>query len=331
MMVHDIVRDKVIHAEGSFQRFNYGTLSKRDCLSVDDLSFEEITSLFELAADIKQRPKRYKDILEGKTLGLIFEKPSLRTRTTFTLGIRQLGGECVDYPPGDIGLGKRESVFDVAKNLERMVDGVMIRTFGQDIIEHFARHAGIPVINGLTDLEHPCQALADFFTIAELRSDIRSLTMAYVGDGNNVANSLLLMSGKWGSKFRIATPEGYKPDTTIFARAQSLAAESGGLIEWTTDPTAAVRNADVVFTDTWTSMGQEAEAIERRKIFASYQVNRELFSLAKSDALFMHCLPAHRGEEVTDEIIDSAHSVVYQEAENRLHVQKALLCALLGD
>lgn len=331
MMVNEIVHETMPHAERTFHRFNYGGLSKRDCLSVDDFSIEELISLFELAADIKARPKRYKDILEGKTLGLIFEKPSLRTRTTFTLGIRQLGGECVDYPPGDIGLGKRESVYDVAKNLERMVDGVMIRTFGQNVLHTFAQHAGIPVINGLTDLEHPCQAMADFFTIAELRSDIRALKMAYVGDGNNVANSLLLMAGKWGSTFSIATPEGYKPDADIFERAQELAAESGGIVEWGPDPTAAVINADIVFTDTWTSMGQEAEAVERRKVFAGYQVNRQLFARAKSDALFMHCLPAHRGEEVTDEIIDSPNSVVYQEAENRLHVQKALLCALLGD
>lgn len=312
-------------------KHSYVKLKGRDFLSVDDLSLEQMTSLFELAAAMKRRPKKYRDALKGKMLALIFEKPSLRTRTTFTVGIDTLGGNCVDYPPGDIGLGKRESVYDVAKNLERMVDGVMIRTFGQDVLNSFAEYASIPVINGLTDYEHPCQAMADFFTITEHKKNIKKLKVSYIGDGNNVVHSLLLMAGKWGTPFCVATPPDYAPDPKVVGRARKLALKSNGAITVTNDPVEAARDADVIYTDTWTSMGQEAEAIIRRNVFKPYQVNRELFSHAKPDALFMHCLPAHRGEEVTDEVIDSANSVVFQEAENRLHVQKAILYALLGD
>ncbi len=303
----------------------------RDFLTVDDFSPQEIKTLFDVAADMKKRPKKYSQALKGKMLALIFEKPSLRTRTTFTVAIDTLGGNCVDFPPGDIGLGKRESVFDVAKNLERMVNGVMIRTFGQDIVTSFANYAGIPIINGLTDFEHPCQAMADFFTIYEHKKNIKKLKIAYIGDGNNVAHSLLLMAGKWGTTMYVATPPDYACDGEIVKRAQELAEKHGGTIVVTNDAVEAATGADVIYTDTWTSMGQEAEAIIRRNVFKSYQVNRELFSKAKPDALFMHCLPAHRGEEVTDEIIDSPNSVVFEEAENRLHVQKAILYALLGD
>lgn len=303
----------------------------RDFLSADDFSIQEIKSLFTLAADMKRRPKKYRDALRRKMLALIFEKPSLRTRTTFTVAIDSLGGNCVDFPPGDIGLGKRESVYDVAKNLERMVDAVMIRTFGQDVVTTFANFASVPVINGLTDFEHPCQAMADFFTIAEHKKNLKKLKLAYIGDGNNVAHSLLLMAGKFGSTMYIATPEEYAADAEVVMRAKELATKHGGEIIVTTDPVDAALDADVIYTDTWTSMGQEAEAIIRRNVFKSYQVNRELFSKAKPDALFMHCLPAHRGEEVTDEIIDSPNSVVFDEAENRLHIQKAILYALLGD
>ena len=298
---------------------------------MDDFSIQEIKSLFELATDLKKRPRKYRETLKGKILALIFEKPSLRTRTTFTVAIDTLGGNCVDCPPGDIGLGKRESVHDVAKNLERMVDGVMIRTFGQDVVTSFANHASVPVINGLTDFEHPCQAMADFFTIVEHKKNIKKLKISYIGDGNNVAHSLMLMAGKWGTTFCIATPPDYAADKDVVKRAKELAEKHGGNIIVTNDPMEAARDADVIYTDTWTSMGQEAESIIRRNIFKAYQVNRELFSQAKADALFMHCLPAHRGEEVTDEIIDSPNSVVFEEAENRLHVQKAILCALLSN
>jgi len=304
-------------------------ITGRDFLSVDDFSAEEIKAIFARAADMKERPVRYRRSLEGKYVALLFEKPSLRTRTTFTVGVGQLGGQSLTLTPADINLGKRESVFDVAKNLERMVDGIMIRTFAHDICVSLANNSDIPVINGLTDLEHPCQALADFFTIQEHRRNLRKLRIVYIGDGNNVAHSLLLTAGKLGATMWLGTPAVYAPDKKIMERACELAGKTGGLIAWTEDPVEAMRNADVVYTDAWTSMGQETEAEQRRKIFARYQVNRDLFGHAKPDALFMHCLPAHRGEEVTDEIIDSRNSVVFDQAENRLHVQKAIMHGLL--
>jgi ornithine carbamoyltransferase len=306
-------------------------LRGRDYLSVDDCSPKEIIALLELTAKIKTHPERYRRALSGKFMALIFEKPSLRTRTTFTVGIKQLGGDSLLLTPADINLGKRESVFDVAKNLERMVQGIMIRTFGHDIALSLAAHASIPVINGLTDLEHPCQALADIFTVMEEKKSVKKLKLCYVGDGNNVAHSLILIAAKLGGTFFTATPEQYKPAQSVLDRAAEIAKKTGATIVWTADPAEAARDADMIYTDTWASMGQEAEAAQRRPIFAPYQVNRELFSHAKSDALFLHCLPAHRGEEVTDEIIDSPNSVVFQEAENRLHVQKAVMLALLKE
>lgn len=306
-------------------------LQGRDYLSVDDFSTSEIKSILRLTADMKAHPRRYRKVLDGKMMALIFEKPSLRTRTTFTVGIKQLGGDSLLLTPADINLGKRESVFDVAKNLERMVDGMMIRTFGHDICESLAEHADIPVINGLTDLEHPCQAMADIFTVLEHRKSLKNVKLSYIGDGNNVAHSLMLIAAKLGTTMFVGTPESHKPDQKILDRAQVIAGDTGATITWTGDPMEAARDADMIYTDTWTSMGQEAEADVRRTVFAPYQVNRELFSHAKPDALFMHCLPAHRGEEVTDEIIDSPNSVVFQEAENRLHAQKAIMFELLRD
>ena len=306
-------------------------LRGRDYLSVDDFSTEEIKSILRLTADMKAHPKRYRKVLDGKMLALFFEKPSLRTRTTFTVGIKQLGGDSLLLTPADINLGKRESVFDVAKNLERMVDGIMIRTFGHDICESLAANAAVPVINGLTDLEHPCQAMADIFTVIEHRKSVRRLKLSYIGDGNNVAHSLMLIGAKLGTTIFVGTPESHKPVQSVIDRASAIAADTGATVTWTADPMEAARDADVIYTDTWTSMGQEAEAEARRKIFAPYQVNRDLFSHAKPDALFMHCLPAHRGEEVTDEIIDAPNSVVFQEAENRLHAQKAIMYELLRD
>ncbi len=305
------------------------TLRGRDFLSVDDFSPAEIRSLLTLTAEIKARPKRYRRSLDGKMMALIFEKPSLRTRTTFTVGIKQLGGDSLLLTPADINLGKRESVYDVAKNLERMVDGIMIRTFGHDICTGLAHHASIPVINGLTDLEHPCQAMADIFTVIEHKKNVKRLKLSYIGDGNNVAHSLMLIAAKLGATMFVATPEEFKPQQGIMDRSLALAAETGARILWTADPVEAAREADMIYTDTWASMGQESEAESRRKIFAPYQVNMDLFSHAHEDALFMHCLPAHRGEEVTDEVIDSPHSVVFQEAENRLHAQKAIMLTLL--
>jgi ornithine carbamoyltransferase len=299
-------------------------------LSIDDLRPEDIERLFRLAGAIKAHPKKYRTALNGKFMALIFEKPSLRTRTTFDVGIKQLGGDAVYLSPQEINLGKRESVRDVAKNLERMVDGVMIRTFGQDICAEFARECSKPVINGLTDFEHPCQALADFLTIREHRKTITALKVSYIGDGNNVAHSLLLAAAKLGAQLFVATPEQYRPAADVVQRAQEIARNTGATIVVAADPVDAAKDADVIYTDTWTSMGQEEEAERRRAIFKPYQITRELFSHAKRDALFMHCLPAHRGEEVTDEIIDSNNSVVFQQAENRLHIQKAIMLELLG-
>ncbi|HUI10154.1 MAG TPA: ornithine carbamoyltransferase [Bacteroidota bacterium] len=306
-----------------------GGLRGRDFCSIDDCAASEIRSLLALARTIKARPRAYRRALDGKIMALIFEKPSLRTRTTFTVGIKQLGGDSLLLTPADINIGKRESVEDVARNLERMVSGIMIRTFAHAICTSLADHASIPVINGLTDREHPCQAMADFMTILETKRSLRGLKIAYVGDGNNVANSLLLAAAKLGAAFTLGTPPAYRPDGAILARAREIAAATGARIDLVDDPVEAVRGAGVVYTDTWTSMGQEEEAVLRRKVFAPYQVNRALFAYAASGAVFMHCLPAHRGEEVTDEIIDSPASVVFQQAENRLHVQKAIMLELL--
>jgi ornithine carbamoyltransferase len=231
--------------------------------------------------------------------------------------------------PAEINLGKRESIYDVAKNLERMVQGIMIRTFGHDICVSIAEFTSIPVINGLTDFEHPCQALADFFTLVEHKMDLKKAKLSYIGDGNNVAHSLMLTAAKLGATLFIATPEEYRPHQSVIVRANELNAMSGGSLILTSDPVEAARDADMIYTDTWASMGQEAEAEKRRESFRPYQVNRELLSHAKDNVIFMHCLPAHRGEEVTDEVIDSPRSVVFQEAENRLHIQKAIMVELL--
>ena len=303
----------------------------RDFLSVDDFSTTEIKAIFRIATEMKLHPKRFRASLAGKFMALLFEKMSLRTRTSFTVGIRQLGGDSLTLTPADISLGKRESVFDVAKNLERMVDGIMIRTFAQDTCAGLANYADIPVINGLTDFEHPCQAMADLFTVVECKKGLKRLKLAYIGDGNNVAHSLMLASAKLGANLFVVTPEAYRPSDVVLKRSQEIARGTGGTVVWTSDPIEGARDADVVYTDTWTSMGQETEAETRRAAFAPFQVNRDLFTRARPDALFMHCLPAHRGEEVTDEIIDSGNSVVFQQAENRLHVQKAIMYALLGD
>jgi ornithine carbamoyltransferase len=306
-------------------------LRGRDLISIDDFSTEEILHLFRLTAQMKIHPQKFRKSLDGRMMALIFEKPSLRTRTTFAVGIKQLGGDSIYLSPAEINLGKRESIHDVAKNLERMVDGVMIRTFGHDVCESFARHCDKPVINGLTDHEHPCQALADFFTITEFKKDIRSLKLAYIGDGNNVVHSLMLTAAKLGAHLFVAVPDHYQPSEGMVMRAREIAAATGATIVITHDPVEASDNADMIYTDTWTSMGQEAEAAARRAIFTPYQVNKELFSHAKEDALFMHCLPAHRGEEVMDDVIDSPNSVVFQEAENRLHIEKAIMHEFLRD
>jgi ornithine carbamoyltransferase len=302
---------------------------KNDFLSISDISIKETKHVFELIKKIKKNPKKYSASLKGKTLACIFEKQSLRTRVTFEVGIKQLGGNSIYLAPSDISLGIRESVYDVSKNLERWVDGIMIRTFGHNICTSMAEAACIPVINGLTDMEHPCQALADYFTILEIKKKFKGLKVTYVGDGNNVCHSLMLLGAKLGAHFCAAVPKGYEPNAEITKKAEEDAKKTGGKIEIVNDPFAGVKDSDVVYTDVWTSMGQEKEKEKRNKIFKNYQINAKLFSNAKDDAIFMHCLPAHRGEEVTDDVLDSKNSVVFQEAENRLHAQKAIMYLLM--
>ncbi|MCP2606604.1 ornithine carbamoyltransferase, partial [Candidatus Aminicenantes bacterium AC-708-I09] len=248
----------------------------------------------------------------------------------FEIGMLQLGGEAIYLSPNDIQMGKREPVKDIARNLERWVDGIMIRTFGHEIVLELAEYANIPVINGLSDLLHPCQAMADFMTLKEKKGKLKGLKLAYLGDGNNVAHSLIFAASKCGVNISIATPPGYEPKKEIIEKARENAKDFGNLIEITNDPESAVKDADAVYTDVWASMGQEQEREKRLKIFPPYQVNRKLMSLAKEDAVFMHCLPAHRGEEVTDDVIESHQSVVFDQAENRLHVQKAIMILLMG-
>ena len=302
-----------------------------DFLSLRDFTPQEIRALLDLARQIKAHPLDYSKVLEGKTLALIFEKPSLRTRVSFDVGIQQLGGFSVYLSPAEINLGKRESVHDVAKNLERMVQGVMIRTFAHEIVERMAEHANVPVINGLTDFSHPCQAMADFLTIEEVKGKAAGLKVAYIGDGNNVAHSLMFAGAQLGAHVWVATPPGYEPKSDAVKWALVRGVQTGGSCTLTHDPVAAVRDADVVYTDVWASMGQESEAELRRYVFLAYRVDAALFAHAKPDAIFLHCLPAHRGDEVTDEVIDSLHSVVFQQAENRLHAQKAIMMELMKD
>ncbi len=302
----------------------------RDLLTIADLSAEEVQSLLHLAMKVKRKPAAFTRTLVGRSLALLFEKPSLRTRVTFELGMQQLGGWTVYLAPSDIGLGTREAVGDVARNLERWFSGIMIRSFSHATVQQLADQAAIPVINGLSDLYHPCQALGDYLTLREHKKRLEGLRVAYVGDGNNVCHSLALGAAKLGVTFVIGTPPGYEPKPDIIARARQQAAESGAHILLVNDPHEAVRGADAVYTDVWTSMGQEAEREKRQRVFPPYQVNAKLMVAAKPDALFMHCLPARRGEEVTDEVMDSPRSIIYDQAENRLHIQKAILLALLG-
>lgn len=304
-------------------------MKAQDFLTVRDLSTKEILETFKIARAMKANRKKFSKVLQGKTLALIFEKPSLRTRTSFDVGIQQLGGYSLYLSPAEISLGKRESVHDVAKNLERMVQGIMIRTFAHQIVIDMAKHASIPVINGLTDYSHPCQAMADFMTIQEKKKKLTGLKVCYVGDGNNVAHSLMFAGARLGVNVTVACPPGYEPHVTAVDQAVQDAKKTGASIEVVHSPFEGVKNADVVYTDVWASMGQESEAEERRKIFLPFQVNSALMSIAKKDALFMHCLPAHRGDEVTDEVVDSKQSVVFDEAENRLHVQKAIMYQLM--
>ncbi len=304
--------------------------AKRDLVSIADLSTEEIYSLLDLAGAMKANPAAFRGVLAGKQLVLFFEKPSLRTRLTFEAGMNSLGGVSFFVDQTASRLGAREPLDDVAHNLERWIDGVVLRTFAHETVSQMATFASIPVINALSDHEHPCQALADLMTIQEKFGELRNVKITYVGDGNNVAHSLMLAAASVGATITVGTPKGYEPEAEVLSVAKAIAAKTHGRVKVTNDPIAAVSDADVVYTDVWASMGQESQAAERQKIFAPFQVNDELMSHAAEHAVFLHCLPAHRGDEVASSVVDGPHSVVFDQAENRLHIQKAILVMLMG-
>jgi ornithine carbamoyltransferase len=309
------------------------SLKGKSFLQLADFQSSEIKYLLDSALELKKLQKQGKpqSNLSGKVLGMIFEKSSTRTRVSFEVGMLQLGGHAIFLSSKDIQLGRGETIADTAKVLSRYVDGIMIRTFGHEVVEEFAEHATIPIINGLTDLHHPTQVMADLLTILEYKGKLAGLKMCYVGDGNNnMAHSLMEGAVKVGMHISVASPKGYEPNSSITAAVVKEAKHTGSIVEWTNDPIKAVQQADIVVTDVWTSMGQEAETAQRLEVFKPFQVNAELCQHAKSDYIFLHCLPAHRGEEVTADIIDGAHSVVFDEAENRLHAQKAIMKALMG-
>jgi len=301
-----------------------------DLLTGAEWNAAQTRELFRLAADVKAHPERYKDALAGRFLAMVFEKPSLRTRVTFEVGIVSMGGSAILLDQANTRLGERESIADVARSLSRWVHGIVARVFAQEALDSMAAYANVPVINALSDLYHPCQTLADFFTLEEKFVSTRGLKLAYIGDGNNVCHSLMVAGARVGAHVRIATPAGYEPDAKIVQAAQRDAAATHGTIELFRSPEEAVSGAQAVYTDVWASMGQESETEMRAAIFAPYQVNAALMSHAAPDAVFLHCLPAHRGSEVTDEVMESPRSIVFDEAENRLHVQKAILLMLLN-
>ena len=301
----------------------------RNLVSITDISPQELNAVLDTAMGLKDRGTQA--VLAGRTLALLFEKPSLRTRVSFHVAMRHLGGDCIYLSPPEVGLGERETPADVARVLSRYVDCIAARTFRTETVSEIARYASVPVINALSEGEHPCQALADLLTVREKKGALQGVVIAFIGDGNNVANSLSLGAAMTGMHFRIASPEGYEMPTEVAYRAEELAAASGGSFEALHDPSQAVAEADVVYTDVWASMGQEREAAERKEHFVAYRVDAGLMAAAKRDAIFMHDLPAHRGEEVSDEVIEGPQSVVFDQAENRLHAQKALLAMVLGD
>ncbi|UNK18051.1 ornithine carbamoyltransferase [Paenibacillus sp. N3/727] len=308
------------------------TFKGRDMIELDDYTTEEIQYLLDSAIEIKRKQKNGEvyEPLKGKTIGLIFEKSSTRTRVSFETGMFQLGGHALFLSKNDIQLGRGEPISDMAQVLSRYLDGIMIRTFGHDNVINLARYASIPVINGLSDMAHPCQVLADLQTILEHKGTLKGLKMAFIGDGNNMANSLLIGGAKMGMHVTVASPDGYEPDERIVQLSREIARETGAEITVTQNPLEAAKDADVIYTDVWASMGFEEEQKQREAAFASYQVNEELAKVAKPDYLFLHCLPAHRGEEVSEGVIDGANSVIFDQAENRLHAQKALMVALMG-
>ncbi|HET7711684.1 MAG TPA: ornithine carbamoyltransferase [Thermoanaerobaculia bacterium] len=303
----------------------------KDFIEIHDYTAEEVREVFELARDMKRKPDEFRSALEGQTLAMIFEKSSTRTRVSFEVGMFQMGGHALFLSSRDIQLGRGEPIYDTAKVLSRYVNGIMARTFAHQTVTELAEYASVPVINGLTDLSHPCQAMTDYFTAWEHFGDLRGRKIAYIGDGNNMAHSLMFGAPKVGMNIAVATPAGYAPNAEVVVRAKADADTAGTHVVVTTSIEEAVAGADVVETDVWASMGQEEEAEKRRADFDGWIVDRRVFSMAKNDAIFMHCLPAHRGEEVAAEIIDSERSVIYDEAENRLHVQKAIMHLLMKD
>lgn len=300
-------------------------------ISVADLSTDEIWEILDLAVELKREWKNggNKPILAGKTLGMVFQKPSLRTRVSFEMGMLHLGGHALYLSPQEIQLGQRESVADVARVLSRYVDAIMARVFAHSDVEDLATYGSVPVINGLSDYVHPCQALSDLLTVYEKKGTLQGLKLAFVGDGNNVAHSLLFGASKLGMEIRVATPSGYEPREDVVRKAEAFAQETGGKVVVDTDARAVVSGVDIVYADVWTSMGQEAERERRLRVFRPYQINSELMALGRPDAMVMHCLPAHRGEEITDEVMDGRQSIVYDQAENRMHLQKAILATLM--
>lgn len=302
---------------------------KRDIVSMLDVK-EDLLDILEMALEVKRNPGKYARTLDGKSLGMIFEKPSTRTRVSFEVAMTQLGGHALYLSTRDLQLGRGETVEDTARVLSRYVDGIIYRGFSHDITRELARHATVPVINALDDREHPMQILADLLTILEKKGGLEGLKLTYIGDGNNVANSLALGAAMAGMHFVISCPEGYEPDEDLWREAERIAEERGGRVEIVRDPLRAAEGADVVYTDVWVSMGDEEERERRLRAFRPYQVTVEVMEAAKEDAIFMHCLPAHRGEEVAPEVIDGRWSVVFDQAENRLHAQKALLALLLA-
>ena len=315
--------------KGILERMGKAKLKTKHLLSIADFTPDEVEALIEDAVELKSN--RWLVLLENKILAILFEKPSLRTRVSFEVAMRQLGGEAIYLSPAEVGLGTRESVPDVARVLSRMVDGVACRTFAQKNLELLAQYGNIPVINALSDYEHPCQALADLLTIYEHKGKLKGLTLAFIGDGNNVAHSLMLACAMVGMNFHIASPKKYSVQREVLAKARRYAKDSGAEILCTEKPQEAIMGVDIAYTDTWISMGQEAETEIRRKAFVGYQINDKLLSLAKRNVIVMHDLPAHRGEEVAEGVLESKRSVVFDQAENRLHAQKAVLAKLLGE
>ncbi|MFK8795984.1 ornithine carbamoyltransferase [Planococcus plakortidis] len=307
------------------------TVAQEDFLSLKDYSTEEILDLLNLAIELKKPENKHLPLLKGKVLGMIFEKSSTRTRVSFEAGMLQLGGHAMFLSSQDTQLGRGETIADTARVLSGYLDGLMIRTFHQSAVEELAEFSSIPVINGLTDDYHPCQVLADLMTLIEHFGELKGRKLAYIGDGNNMANSLMIGAAKIGLDIAIAAPKGYEPQAEMVDLAQAIAKDTGSVVTVTNDPVEAVKNSDAIYTDVWASMGQEAEALKRLNDFAGFQVNAELVQHAKADYIFMHCLPAHREEEVTAAILEGPHSVIFQEAENRLHAQKAVLVTLMGD